>query len=644
MPLADGQLFAGYTILRRLGSGAMGEVYLAQHPRLPRRDALKVLPAQLTADDEYRMRFLREADLAATLMHPHIVAVHDRGEFDGQLWLSMDYIEGTDAAHFLQQSHPEGMPPDQVVRIVSAVADALDYAHQRQLLHRDVKPANILLSWQDSGRERVFLADFGIARRIDDASGLTGTSMTVGTVAYAAPEQLMGQPLDGRADQYALAATAFHLLTGTTLFRHPNQAAVISQHLTAPPPAIAERRPELAGLDPVLCKALAKSPNDRYESCLDFADALEKRICAIGNDLGANHATAAAQQPASEPRGRKRGRKAPADGTPVPPAGAGRHSARSDRKPRGRRALAMAGVVALLVGVGAVGAWRVWGTPHRGGTSSASLAERSSQSAAVAGPGGVVESVAATVPADIRATGRLVVGVNVPYAPNEFMNSSGAIVGFDVDLMNAVARTLGLAADYQETAFDSILPSVGAGTFNVGMSSFSDTKERESAADFVTYFRAGTLWAQRAGSSVDPNAACGLKVGVANGSIQGTTDIPVKSDACVATGLSPIKKVVYPRQDDLTAALIAGKIDAMTADSPVTGFAIKLSRGALVPAGDIFDSTPYGWPVAKGSALSSSLLQALEHLMQTGEYKAIATNWGVDKGMIDKPVINGAIS
>lgn len=262
----------------------MGEVYLVQHPRLPRRDALKVLPAEFTTDDEYRTRFNREADVAATLWHPHIVGVHDRGEFEGQLWISMDYVEGTDVARLQQERYADGMPADEVVRIITAVADALDYAHENQLLHRDVKPANILLSQPGRANERVLLADFGIARRIDDTSGLTGTSMTVGTVAYAAPEQLMGQTMDGRADQYALAATAFHLLTGTTLFQHPNQAAVISQHLTAPPPPIATRRPELSNLDPVFATALAKAPEDRYASCMEFAQALAHRISTLTDD------------------------------------------------------------------------------------------------------------------------------------------------------------------------------------------------------------------------------------------------------------------------------------------------------------------------------------------------------------------------
>jgi serine/threonine-protein kinase len=291
MSLVTGQTFAGYTIVQRLGSGAMGEVYLAEHPRLPRRDALKVLAQQVSTDPTYRERFNREAQNAATLSHPHIVAVYDRGEYEDQLWISMAYVEGTDAGRLLQERYRKGMPPDDVVRIIVAVADALDYAHQRQLLHRDVKPANILLAELDSGGWRAMLADFGIARRVDDSSSLTQANMAVGTVAYAAPEQLMGLTLDGRADQYSLAATAFELLTGTHLYLDPNPAVVISQHVSAPPPEIAERKPELSGLGPVLSKALAKSPDDRYDTCMDFANALARHLDVAVGDLGANDAT-----------------------------------------------------------------------------------------------------------------------------------------------------------------------------------------------------------------------------------------------------------------------------------------------------------------------------------------------------------------
>jgi serine/threonine-protein kinase len=311
MSLVAGQTFAGYTILQQLGSGAMGEVYLVEHPRLPRRDALKVLAQQVSTDPTYRERFNREAQNAATLSHPNIVTVYDRGEDDGQLWISMAYVEGTDAARLLQERYRKGMPPNEVVGIVVAVADALDYAHQRQLLHRDVKPANILLAELDSGGWRAMLADFGIARRVDDSSSLTQTNMAVGTVAYAAPEQLMGLTLDGRADQYSLAATAFELLTGSHLYLDLNPAVVISQHVSAPPPEIADRKPELSGLGPVLSKALAKSPDDRYETCMDFANALARHLDVVVGGLGANEATLdavafARHRRRNEPKSRRR--------------------------------------------------------------------------------------------------------------------------------------------------------------------------------------------------------------------------------------------------------------------------------------------------------------------------------------------------
>ena len=278
MSVTVGEAFAGYTILRLLGSGGMAEVYLAQHPRLPRRDALKVLAEAMTADSEFRERFHREADLAATLWHPHIVGVHDRGEFDGHLWIAMDYVEGTDAAQLLKGHYPAGIPIQEVCAIVSAVADALDYAHKRGLLHRDVKPANILLTEPDEdGKRRVLLADFGIARPLADVSGLTATNFTVGTLTYAATEQLMGADIDGRADQYALAATAFHLLAGSPPYQHSNPVAVISQHLNAALPKLSDRRPDLAHLDQVVSKALAKDPTHRFDRCRDFATQLSER-------------------------------------------------------------------------------------------------------------------------------------------------------------------------------------------------------------------------------------------------------------------------------------------------------------------------------------------------------------------------------
>lgn len=255
-----------------------------------------------------------------------------------------------------------------------------------------------------------------------------------------------------------------------------------------------------------------------------------------------------------------------------------------------------------------------------------------------------VESIAATVPEEIRTSGKLIVGVNIPYTPNEFKDADGKIVGFDVDLMNAVADVLGLTAEYKESDFAKIIPAIDGGTYNVGMSSFTDTKEREKQVDFVTYFSAGSLWAQRPGEAVDPENACGKKVAVQATTIQETDELPAKSKACVDAGKPEIKILKFDGQDAVTNAVVLGQADAMSADSPVTAYAIRQSNGKLEGAGAIFDSAPYGWPVKKGSPLAQSLLKALEHLIETGDYKTVAANWGVESGMIDKPVINGAIS
>jgi len=339
MSIADGEVFAGYRIVRLLGTGGMGEVYLVQHPRLPRQEALKILPAAVSADPQFRARFAREADIAATLWHPHIVAVHDRGEDDGQLWITMDYVDGKDAAQLLRDRYPHGMPPTEVFEIVSAIAEALDYAHERYLLHRDVKPANILLTDPRLGDRRIVLADFGIARDTFDSGGLTATNVTVGSVAYAAPEQLTGQPLDGRADQYALAATAFHLLTGQLPFSNTKPAVVIGNHLSSPPPRLSSVRPDLSDIDEVLGKAMAKEPHQRFDSCRAFAAALTQRGShAVGPSDATQLAVPASAAPTMY--------AIPASQTPEP-VSQEEHSSR-------RWGLIGSGIAAVLVAVGLV--------------------------------------------------------------------------------------------------------------------------------------------------------------------------------------------------------------------------------------------------------------------------------------------------
>ncbi len=295
MTLREGDTFAGYTVVRPIGAGGMGEVYLADHPRLPKRVALKLLGGAISTDAAFRERFLREADLAARLWHPHIVSVQDRGEDDGRLWIAMDYVDGCDAAQLLKNKYTAGMPQELVIPIVRAVASALDHAHGHGLLHRDVKPANIMISHLDDPEQRrILLTDFGIARESDDVSGLTQTNMTLGTVAYAAPEQLIGGDIDSRADQYALAATAYHLLTGLPVFPNTNPAAIIGQHLNSVPPRFADTRPELARLDPAFAVALAKNPADRFSRCSDFAQALGELSAGKGTAPAAFALTAEA--------------------------------------------------------------------------------------------------------------------------------------------------------------------------------------------------------------------------------------------------------------------------------------------------------------------------------------------------------------
>lgn len=289
MPLSEGTQFAGYTLVRLLGSGGMGDVYLARHPRFPRHEALKVLREDLSADPDFQQRFNREAELASGLWHPHIVGVHDRGECDGQLWITMDYVDGPDLGALVSTHYASGMPGAAVVAVVNAVADALDHAHHRGLLHRDVKPANIIASQPEDGSPpRIVLSDFGIARPIEDTTGLTATNMALGTVNYSAPEQLMGAAVDGRADQYALAATAFYLLTGTKMFSNLPAVAVISAHLTAPPPLPGAVRPDLAVADAVFARALAKDPRQRFARCSDFAAALASQLRIAGTVTAAD--------------------------------------------------------------------------------------------------------------------------------------------------------------------------------------------------------------------------------------------------------------------------------------------------------------------------------------------------------------------
>lgn len=266
--LGVNESFADYLIEGVLGRGGMGTVYLAQHPRLPRRVALKLLNREVSAEPELRRRFEQEANVVARLDHPGIVGIHDRGTNDGHLWIAMQYIHGSDAARL----NPRDVPIDRALRIVSETGAALDYAHSRGVLHRDIKPANILLSSPDTGRaERAVLTDFGIARLLDSNTQLTVSGTFNATLAYASPEQLSGEAVDHRSDQYSLACTLFTLLAGHAPFAATNPGQVVAGHISKPVPRLSSVRPDAPpALDEVIAKAMGKRPDERFGSCREF--------------------------------------------------------------------------------------------------------------------------------------------------------------------------------------------------------------------------------------------------------------------------------------------------------------------------------------------------------------------------------------
>ena len=251
----------------------------------------------------------------------------------------------------------------------------------------------------------------------------------------------------------------------------------------------------------------------------------------------------------------------------------------------------------------------------------------------------VDDEIAALVPADLRERGVLVIGTNTPYAPNEFKNENGEIVGFDIDVMDAVAAVMGLEADFRESDFEKIIPAIEGGTMDMGASSFTVNAERLETVDFVTYFEAGIQWASAAGNDVDPDDACGLSVAVQRTTVSDQEDVPARSEACVAAGKPPIDKVQFDTQDEASTAVALGKVDAMSADSPISAYAVKQSDGKMQLVGEVFDSAPYGWPIRKGNELAAALEAAANKLIESGDFETIATNWGVENGLVSQSEI-----
>jgi serine/threonine-protein kinase len=281
---------AGYRIEARIGRGGMGEVYRAVQLSLGRRVALKVLVPELAADDRFRRRFLRESRIAASIDHPSIIPIYEAGEDGGRLYIAMRYVDGPDLATVLRR---EGqLEPSGALAVAAQVASALDAGHERGLVHRDVKPANILLAHGPEGTPgHCYLCDFGLIKQVDSeqvASALTITDQFVGSIPYVAPEQIEGRPVDGRTDVYSLGCVLFHCLTGSVPFEGASDVEVVFAHMGRPPPSLSERNRGLPpSADAAVARALAKSKEDRWPTCTALVAALAE---ALGSRPGAGPA------------------------------------------------------------------------------------------------------------------------------------------------------------------------------------------------------------------------------------------------------------------------------------------------------------------------------------------------------------------
>ncbi|MCT1555182.1 ABC transporter substrate-binding protein [Corynebacterium sanguinis] len=251
-----------------------------------------------------------------------------------------------------------------------------------------------------------------------------------------------------------------------------------------------------------------------------------------------------------------------------------------------------------------------------------------------------VPEIAAMVPESVAADGKLSVGTNPPFAPFEFKDSTGNLIGVELDLGQALAQVMGLEFDPQEMDFSMILPAVQAGSLDAGMSGFTDTEERRESYDFVNFLYAGIQWAQQPGNDVDPANPCGLTVAVQRTTVSETDDVRPKSDACVTEGDDPITVLSFDTSDNAALAALTGRADAFSADSPVTAWAVERSDGDLELVGDMFDAAPYGIAVNKGSELGPALAAAMQHLIDTGEYARILGQWNIDSGLLDEALIN----
>jgi serine/threonine-protein kinase len=295
----EGVELGNYHVTSQIGRGGMGIVYLAERPPLSGKVALKVLSSELATDERFRNRFVRESQMASALEHPNIIPVYDAGEADGRFFIAMRYVDGPSLKQLIEL---EGrLEPDRALNILAQAGSALDTAHQHGLLHRDIKPANILIAKAGASEfgEHVYLTDFGVSKRLGSHSGLTATGQFIGTLSYAAPEQIEGKTVDHRVDIYALACVLYEMLAGLPPFVRDNHVALLWAHVHDQPPALSSARPDLPkALDDLVGRAMSKSPDDRPASCAELVASVRK---AITPGAGAREETVVDSEVPTEP-------------------------------------------------------------------------------------------------------------------------------------------------------------------------------------------------------------------------------------------------------------------------------------------------------------------------------------------------------
>ncbi|GAB2866899.1 hypothetical protein GCM10022221_79420 [Actinocorallia aurea] len=346
-PGLSGRILGDYQVLDLVGRGGMAEVYRARDHRLGRIVALKILAPHLTYDERFRMRFVRESRTVAGMDHPYIIPIFEAGEADGLLFIAMRFVGGEDLRVRMGRQRP--FPADRAARLLGQIAAALDAAHEHGLVHRDVKPANVLVAaGQSEGDEHVYLTDFGLTKSATSASGLTSQGQFVGTPRYIAPEQITGDAVDGRCDQYALGCVAYEMLCGAPPFVRENQMGLLYAHVSEEAPPASSHQPGLpVAVDAVLARAISKAPGDRYPSCLAFVRALREALGEVVSDPSLRSVPYTPSVAQTPPPGLRRADTVPPSltrlTTPSPRIG-------------GRRPVQLIGAaVAVLVAAGAAG-------------------------------------------------------------------------------------------------------------------------------------------------------------------------------------------------------------------------------------------------------------------------------------------------